>query len=195
MPAFHQSRERPSARDEPFEFPLAKGGYCGCRRHGWSSWRSSRRLLRDRPSRHRKNASKLWRKAIWCLPPRRLFVDGARGWGSSHSLVLRRPRLAHRAGPPTKPPSVFPLAGRATVVVERPFLARKAELPVTTWSRSASMRRQHVIAGTLILAGSAAIAVSVLLPTPGVIPRRPNRSSSPLSFSRRSRPCRSRRTS
>ena len=32
------------------------------------------------------------------------------------------------------------------------------------------MRRQHVIAGTLILAGSAAIAVSVLLPTPGVIP-------------------------
>ncbi|MBV8128997.1 MAG: hypothetical protein JO114_15220, partial [Planctomycetaceae bacterium] len=31
------------------------------------------------------------------------------------------------------------------------------------------MRRQHVIAGTLILAGSAAIAVSVLLPTPGVI--------------------------
>ena len=32
------------------------------------------------------------------------------------------------------------------------------------------MRRQHVIAGTLILAGSAAIAVLVLLPTPGVIP-------------------------
>ncbi len=32
------------------------------------------------------------------------------------------------------------------------------------------MRRQHVIVGTLILAGSAAIAVSVLLPTPGVIP-------------------------
>jgi cytochrome c peroxidase len=32
------------------------------------------------------------------------------------------------------------------------------------------MRRQHVFVGTLILAGSAAIAVSVLLPTPGVIP-------------------------
>ena len=32
------------------------------------------------------------------------------------------------------------------------------------------MRRQHVIAGTLILTGFAAIAVSVLLSTPGVIP-------------------------
>ena len=32
------------------------------------------------------------------------------------------------------------------------------------------MRRQHAIVGTLILAGSAAIAVSVLLPAPGVIP-------------------------
>jgi hypothetical protein len=32
------------------------------------------------------------------------------------------------------------------------------------------MRRQHAIVGTLILAGSAAIAVSVLLPAPGVMP-------------------------
>ena len=39
------------------------------------------------------------------------------------------------------------------------------------------MRRHHVIAGTLILAGSAAIAVSVLLPTRGSIPAgRPKRS-------------------
>ena len=56
------------------------------------------------------------------------------------------------------------------------------------------MRRQHVIAGTLILAGSAAIAVSVLLPTPGVIPAQARRPP-PLSFSRRSRACRRRRTS
>jgi len=43
------------------------------------------------------------------------------------------------------------------------------------------MRRQNAIVGTLILAGSAAIAVSVLLPAPGVIPAQAQQVKPPVS--------------
>ena len=46
------------------------------------------------------------------------------------------------------------------------------------------MRKQNALVGTLILAGSAAIAVSVLLPAPGVIPAQARQVISPVSGGR-----------
>ena len=76
----------------------------------------------------------------------------------------------------------------AIVVVERPFLDRKVELHLSHYliKEITYERSKDALVGTLILAGSAAIAVSVLLPAPRGYPGAlgPTRSNPPGSGTR-----------